>query len=183
VDPDSAARPRRGRGYIHLVLPAGLAAAALALSFTSSGIEGVRLGLQHGAADVWSIGPRVCAAIVLAAIIQVWLPKDGLRRWFGARKGLKGLGVAAFFGSITVGGPFASFPLVATLAAAGVEQGCLVAFLTGWSLLGVQRIIIWEWPLLGSDFVVVRVIACVAMPILAGLLMRALTRREAGSAP
>jgi uncharacterized membrane protein YraQ (UPF0718 family) len=182
VDADPEARPPGGRRYVHLIVPVTLAAFALALSYAVSGTEGVEAGLKVGAADLLSIGPRICAAIVLAAVIQVWIPKDGLSRWFGSRTGLKGLGLATILGGITVGGPFASFPLVATLAAAGVEQGCLVAFLTGWSLLGVQRIIVWEWPLLGSDFVIVRVISCIAMPILAGLLMRALTRREAGGA-
>lgn len=164
------------RGYVHIVLPAALVVFALVVNAALLGVEGLQAGTAHGMRDVISVGPRILAALALAAVIQVWLPTEGLRRWLGARSGLKGLGLAGFFGSITVGGPFACFPIVATLASAGVEQGCLVAFLTGWSLLSVQRIIVWEWPLLGSEFVFVRVLACFAMPIVAGLLMRALLR-------
>lgn len=164
------------RGYIHIVLPAALVILALAINAAVLGVNGLRDGTAHGVRDVISVGPRIIAALALAAIIQVWLPTEGLRRWLGARSGVKGLGLAGFLGSITVGGPFACFPIVATLASAGVEQGCLVAFLTGWSLLSVQRIIVWEWPLLGSEFVFIRVVACIAMPIIAGLLMRALLR-------
>jgi uncharacterized membrane protein YraQ (UPF0718 family) len=172
---EGAGASKKGNGsYIHVVLPGALFVVALALSFFLLGEPGVREGIGHGVADIVSIGPRILAALALAAIIQVWLPTNGLSRWLGADSGLKGLGFAGLLGSITVGGPFASFPLVATLAAAGVEQGCLVAFLTGWSLLAIQRIIVWEWPLLGGEFVFVRVIACIAMPIIAGLLMRAL---------
>ena len=128
-------------------------------------------------ADVASLAPRIAAAVVLAAVIQVWLPREGLRKWFGEGRGLSGLIIASLIGSVTVGGPFASFPLVAALASSGVEMGVLVAFLTGWSLIGLQRIIVWEWPLMGTDFVILRLVSCIALPVVAGLLMRKLSRR------
>lgn len=169
-------RPRRFR-YGHLVLPGALAAVAIAVNFSLLGKDGLMTGLDAGAADIASLAPRIAAAVVLAAVIQVWLPREGLRRWFGEGRGLSGLALASAVGAVTVGGPFASFPLVAALAASGIEMGMLVAFLTGWSLIGIQRIIVWEWPLMGSDFVLLRLASCIALPVVAGLLMRRLSRR------
>lgn len=167
---------KKQQGNLHLVLPAALAAFAGGLNFALIGTNGLTAGFEHGTRDLVVIGPRIGAAILLAAVIQVWLPRDGMRKWFGEEQGMKSLALASVLGIMTVGGPFASFPLVASLAAAGVESGSLVAFLTSWSLLGIQRLVVWEWPLMGTEFVKLRLLSCIAMPILAGLLMRFLVR-------
>lgn len=170
-DPHSV---REGR-YAHLVLPVSLAVAAITVNAVQFGGAGLSEGLRNGASDLLLLGPRIAAAVVLAAVIQVWLPREKLGEWFGRKGGgVKGLLLASFLGAFTVGGPFASFPLVAAMAASGVELGALVAFLTGWSLLGIQRVIVWEWPLLGTEFVMLRFASCIAMPVLAGIIMRRL---------
>jgi len=168
-----------GGSHIHLVLPAALFLIAATLNFSLLGTDGLAAGARQGAGDLLVIGPRVAAAILLAAVIQVWLPHDGIRAWFGEKRGLRSLVIASLLGIMTVGGPFTSFPLVASLAAAGVEGGSLVAFLTGWSVLGIQRLVVWEWPLMGAEFVNLRIMSCLALPLIAGVLMRVLLRREA----
>ena len=47
----------------------------------------------------------------------------------------------------------------------------VVAYMTSWSLFGMQRIIAWEAPLMGWHFVVVRVVPSLAFPVLAGWLV------------
>jgi uncharacterized membrane protein YraQ (UPF0718 family) len=172
---EAGSRKAKG-GYVHLVLPVALAVVATISNFAVLGAGGLEEGGRRGFGDLLLIGPRICAAILLAAVIQVWLPREGIRKWFGEKRGLKSLVFASVLGILTVGGPFASFPLVAGLAAAGVESGSLVSFLTGWSLLGIQRLVVWEWPLMGTHFVNIRFLACIAMPVVAGLLMRLLVR-------
>jgi len=116
--------------------------------------------------------PRIGAAVLLAGFIQVLVPRDLVARWLGEKSGFKGLVVAAAAGIVTPGGPMTSFPLVLALFASGAERGALVAYVTAWSLLGVQRILVWEIPLLGSDFTLVRFAACAALPLLAGFIAR-----------
>ncbi len=48
----------------------------------------------------------------------------------------------------------------------------LVAYAIGWALLGVQRVLIWEIPLLGPDFAITRYLISLPLPILAALLAR-----------
>ena len=116
--------------------------------------------------------PRIGAAVLLAGFVQVLVPRDLVARWLGEKSGFKGLVVAALAGIVTPGGPMTSFPLVLALYSSGAERGALVAYLTAWSLLGVQRILVWEIPLLGSDFTLVRFAACAALPLLAGFIAR-----------
>jgi uncharacterized membrane protein YraQ (UPF0718 family) len=45
------------------------------------------------------------------------------------------------------------FPFMASFGKMGVGVGPLVAYLTAWSLYGLQRIIMWEIPFLGAKIV------------------------------
>jgi uncharacterized membrane protein YraQ (UPF0718 family) len=54
------------------------------------------------------------------------------------------------------------------LAHSGAAMPPLVAYMTSWSLFGMQRIIAWEAPLMGWHFVAVRTASSLVFPILAG---------------
>ena len=79
--------------------------------------------------------------------------------------------IASFAGVLTPGGPMVSVPFMVALANSGAAMAPLVAYMTSWSLFGMQRIIAWEAPLLGWHFVVVRVLPSLAFPVLAGWLI------------
>jgi hypothetical protein len=56
----------------------------------------------------------------------------------------------------------------------GVGVGPLVAYLTAWSLFGLQRIIMWEIPFLGVQVVAIRVAVSLVFPFVAGWLCESL---------
>jgi len=85
--------------------------------------------------------------------------------------------LATGLGAVTPGGPFAAFPIVYALFLAGADIGAVVAYLTGWSVLALHRVIIWELPLLGPEFAIVRLLASLPLPILAGAIARLLADR------
>ena len=126
------------------------------------------------------IAPRIAAALVLAGFVQVLIPRDLVARWLGSRAGFKGLVIASVAGALTPGGPMTSFPLLVALFASGAHRGSLVAYITGWSILGLQRVLVWEVPLLGSEFALIRVLACLPLPVLAGFLASRITFAWAG---
>lgn len=78
---------------------------------------------------------------------------------------------------MTPGGPIASFPLVAALRAAGTGTGALIAFLSAWSLIGVQRILMWEMPFMGGRFVAVRLAVSLPLPFIAASIAGLLAAR------
>jgi uncharacterized membrane protein YraQ (UPF0718 family) len=118
------------------------------------------------------ITPRLGAALLLAAAIQVLLPREKVARWLGDRAGLRGILLATGAGMVTPGGPMTSFPVVNALHEAGTGRGALVAYLTSWSTQGFQRILMWELPLMGIEFATFRFLVSLPLPIVAGLVSR-----------
>jgi uncharacterized membrane protein YraQ (UPF0718 family) len=116
------------------------------------------------------ITPRLGAALLIAAAIQVLLPREKVARWLGDQAGLKGMLIATGAGMVTPGGPMTSFPVVNALHEAGTGRRALVAYLTSWSTQGFQRILMWELPLLGLEFATFRFLVSLPLPIVAGLV-------------
>jgi uncharacterized membrane protein YraQ (UPF0718 family) len=130
------------------------------------------IGARNGLALLWFVIPRLVPALILAGMLQVLIPQETVARYFGQQSGLAAICVASVAGVITPGGPMVSVPLLVVLANSGMALGPLVAYMTSWSLFGVQRIIAWEAPLMGWHFVGVRVASSVIFPILAGWLVK-----------
>lgn len=124
--------------------------------------------------DAWNllifITPRVGAAVLIAAFLQILIPKEIISHLIGEKAGIKSVLIATIAGSLTPGGPLTSFPIVIALHAAGANKGALVAYLSSWAIIGMQRIIVWELPLLGPDVTFVRVSSSILLPIIAGTI-------------
>jgi hypothetical protein len=73
--------------------------------------------------------------------------------WMGQGTGLKGIFIGMTLVGVTPGGPMTHFSFMASFGKMGVGVGPLVAYLTAWSLYGLQRIIMWEIPFLGAKVV------------------------------
>lgn len=120
------------------------------------------------------IAPQIVGGMLVGGFISVLIPNDVVARWLGRESGFKGILIAAIAGMITPGGPIISFPVIMALAVAGADIGALLAYLTAWSTLGLNRIIVWEIPFMGFDFAVVRFLASIPLPFIAGYLVRRL---------
>ncbi len=130
------------------------------------------LGARNGLALLWFIIPRLVPALILAGMLQVVIPQETVARYFGNQSGLSAIFMASAAGVITPGGPMVSVPLLVVLANSGMALGPLVAYMTAWSLFGMQRIIAWEAPPMGWRFVAVRTASSLVFPILAGWLVK-----------
>ena len=130
------------------------------------------LGAKSGLSMIWFVLPRLVPALILAGMLQVLIPQETVARYFGQQSGLGAIVMAAIAGVLTPGGPMVSVPLLVVLANSGMALGPLVAYMTSWSLFGIQRIIAWEAPLMGWHFVFVRIIPSLAFPIIAGWLVK-----------
>jgi uncharacterized protein len=130
------------------------------------------LGVKNGLSMIWFVVPRLVPALILAGMLQVLIPQATVARYFGNQSGLGAIAMASAAGVLTPGGPMVSVPLLVVLANSGMALGPLVAYMTSWSLFGVQRIIAWEAPLMGWRFVLVRIIPSLAFPFVAGWLVK-----------
>lgn len=129
------------------------------------------VGARNGLQMLWFVLPRLIPALLLAGLLQVLIPQHVVARHFGRQGGLRAILLATGAGVITPGGPMVSVPFLVALATSGAALPSLVAYMTAWSLFGLQRIISWEAPLMGWRFVVVRVAASLAFPVVAGWLV------------
>lgn len=116
--------------------------------------------------------PLLVLAFLIAGLIDVLLPKDFIAHWIGKESGFKGLFVATALGAIAPGGPFIQFPVVASLFKGGADVGPLVAYVSAWALIGLNRVIIYEIPLLGPEITFIRLGCSFLFPPLIGFIAR-----------
>ena len=134
------------------------------------------LGAKNGFSMLAFVLPRMVVALLLAGLMQVLVPQDFVSRHFGQGDGLRGLVLATLAGVVTPGGPIVTMPFMVALANSGAALSSLVAYMTAWSLFGLQRIIAWEAPLMGWRFVFARVVPSLAFPVIAGWLVSVFNR-------
>lgn len=134
-------------------------------------------GLRDGGEMFWGILPTMVLAFIAAGMISKVMPREFLARWMGDESGLRGLVVGAVAGSITPGGPFIQFPIVVALLKSGAGVGPLMAYISAWSLLGINRLLVYEIPLLGSKLALCRIMASLVFPIVIGMITRVLWAR------
>ena len=158
---------------------AGIAVIAGALCY-AKGEDFFRTGVDASVSMTLDVLPRLVAAFLLAGFVEVLMPRDLIRKWIGDKSGLKGVLIASLAGALTPGGPIASFPLIAALYKLGADFGPLVAYLTAWELIAVQRMVVWEIPFMGTRFVLFRVLVSFLLPVLAGMIARAIAARFGG---
>ncbi|MFK7791446.1 MAG: permease [Devosiaceae bacterium] len=130
-------------------------------------------------AILWAIVlPKVIAGVLVAAFLRILLPKEVVARWIGERSGIKGLAVATLAGAIIPGGPMTIFPIATALYLSGADRGATIAFITSWLTIGINRAIVWELSFFGPEFVLLRTLISLPVPILCGLAARALPGRS-----
>jgi uncharacterized membrane protein YraQ (UPF0718 family) len=151
-----------------IIMMAGAAIMLVAVYWKAP--EAAHKGLSATAALILEITPRMIAAFTLAGLFQAIVPEDVIVRWMGHGSGIRGLLIGMTLGSVTPGGPMTHFPVIASLFKMGVGIGPLVAYLTAWSLFGLQRIIMWEIPFLGPQVVAIRVAVSLLFPFISGWL-------------
>ncbi len=160
-----------GRGFWGF---AAVAVAAGALCWTIKGPDVVVRAVLHDGELLLDLLPRVVVALSIAALIWIMLPRDRISALVGTESGLMGLVIATAAGAVTPGGPSSAYALLAVLAVSGADRGAMVAYITSWATLGMQRILLWDVPFMGAEFALLRVLVSLPLPILAGLIARRL---------
>jgi uncharacterized membrane protein YraQ (UPF0718 family) len=127
---------------------------------------------------ILSLMPKIFGGMVLAIGLTMALPRERTQRLVGPDSGVRGLAIAALAGALVPGGPTVTYPMVLGLMAAGADLGAGVALVSGWVLLGVNRILIWEMSLIPSWLVALRVILSLWVPVALGLAVRVWTQRR-----
>lgn len=150
-----------------------IALGCFALAWRKGRGVGLR-ALRETRDNLGRIMPMMLVAMPMATFLAELIPPDIAAGWLGPESGLAGLLVASVAGGLIPGGPYASFPLVLTFLKAGAGPAQMVALITGWAVLAFHRVVMWEIPVLGARFALIRTLASLGLPLLAGLIALAL---------
>ena len=140
------------------------------------GPEMLTAGLRNGWGVLAQSAPRMIPAFIVAGMIPILIPREFVSKWVGSGSGFTGILVGTLAGAITPGGPFTHFPIVASLYGSGADIAPLVAYLTSWSCMGVNRMITWEVPILGPKVALIRYLASLTLPFIAAGFAKLLVR-------
>jgi hypothetical protein len=142
---------------------------ALALGLISASRSRVvfRASLREGFSDTLKLIPRIMLGVVGSGYIAAILPPEIVGHWLGADSGATGLCIAVLGGAFTPGGPVIGFSIGAAALKGGAGTPQVIAYTIAWALFAVQRLFIWELPVMPQRLVLVRVIASLPLPFLA----------------
>ena len=112
---------------------------------------------------------RLPFALVAAACIAELVPQRAIAAVLGPETGLIGIGTASLLGGLMPGGPIVSFPIAILFASQGAGGPQIIALITGWSVYAFHRVISFESPIMGWQFVGLRLAASWFVPPLAGI--------------
>ena len=135
------------------------------------------VGLKSGGNLFLDILPAMVLAFIAAGMIMQVLPRDLLTKWLGEDSGARGLIIATVAGAVTPGGPFIQFPIVAALYKAGAGVAPIITYIAAWSLLGMNRFLIYEIPMLGPKLSITRMLVSLIFPVIIGWITKVLLAR------
>jgi uncharacterized membrane protein YraQ (UPF0718 family) len=136
----------------------------------------VRSGFGEGTDMLLRSGLLIVVSFWAAGLAQAVLPEHLVSRALGPESGLRGILLATAGGMLTPSGPFVAIPIAAAMGRAGASHAALVAYVSAWGLLAIHRLVAWELPILGPRLALLRWGVSLALPVLAGLAARWLTR-------
>lgn len=140
------------------------------LAWRSGGPQRVGQALGSGGALFISVLPSLILGFSLAGFLHVLLPEQLIVSWMGYESGARGLFIGTVAGMLTPGGPFTHFPIVASFLSKGAGVGPVCAYIAAWSLIGLNRFLVWELPILGPQVAIARFLASAALPPFIGWL-------------
>lgn len=154
----------------------GVAVLLGGLAWWRGGMPLVYEGLSSGWKLLIRLGLVIAVSLVVAGIAEVLVPEAWVKSALGEGSGWRGILIGTMAGVVTPAGPYIAMPIAAVMLRTGAGIGPVVAFVTGWSLLALHRLLAWEIPLVGVRFAVLRWTVCLLLPIFAGFLAGLIAR-------
>jgi len=128
-----------------------------------------RRGLITARTMFRNVLPMLVLAFTIAGLLRTVIPTEFISAWLGDEAGWKGFFIGPAIGMLIQGGPFAFFPFFEAVFKDSVGIGTAIAMITGWGMLNIG-FLPFEFAFLGPKFVGLKLLSCVAVPPLSGLI-------------
>jgi len=123
--------------------------------------------LRGGGRDFVQLLPRIAVGVIGSGYLAALLPQPLIASWLGPNSGPWGFVLAAVAGALTPGGPVVGFALATTALKSGAGAPQVIAYTIAWALFALQRVVIFEIPVMPPRVVWLRVIVSLPLPFLA----------------
>jgi uncharacterized membrane protein YraQ (UPF0718 family) len=130
----------------------------------------LRLAAFETQGEFLRLMPRLMVGVIGSGFIARALPQDIVIAWLGPASGNPGILIACLAGALTPGGPVVGFAIGAAALKAGAGMPQIMAFVTAWSLYTLNRVLIWELPIMPRQFVWMRAVISLLFPLLAAYI-------------
>ena len=127
----------------------------------------LRASAREGAVDYLKLIPRIFIGVVGSGYLAEMLPQELVGRWLGPDSGAIGVAIAVLGGAFTPGGPVVGFSIGAAALKGGAGAPQVIAYVSAWALSAVQRVFMWEIPIMPARLVWLRVASSLPLPFLA----------------
>jgi uncharacterized membrane protein YraQ (UPF0718 family) len=127
----------------------------------------LRDSVREGIVDCLRLLPRIMLGVVGSGYIAALLPQEVVGHWLGKDSGITGLFIAVLGGAFTPGGPVIGFSIGAAALKGGAGTPQVIAYTIAWALFAVQRLTLWEIPVMPQRLVWLRVLGSLPLPFLA----------------
>ena len=91
------------------------------------------------------------AIFIITGLIDVWVSRDTILKFFGSGAGIKGKMVSVLVGSVSAGPIYAAFPITHSLLKKGASLSNVVVMLSAWAVIKIPMLIV-ESKFLGISF-------------------------------
>lgn len=145
-----------------------------ALVWRREGVTGLAEGGRTALGTARTLMVRLPFALLTASFLVQIVPVEALGHVIGPQSGILGIAVASVLGGLLPGGPMTSFPIAIVFQQSGAGLPQLVALIAGWSVFALHRLLAYEAPIMGWRFAALRILACLLLPLLSGLLAEVL---------
>lgn len=143
-----------------------------------AGVLGVMVWRKHGGDSLRAavrdavkrgveVVPRLVMVVLVAGFVIRLLPSGFVAEMIGPQSGFRGVLFAMLVGGFIPAGPSVFFSVIIILNEAGAGTVQLITLLTAWSVFAIHRVFIFEMPMMGPKFVLVRLVSSLPLPLVA----------------
>jgi hypothetical protein len=133
-------------------------------------------GTRAGAVEFLYLLPRIAIGVVGSGFIAEALPNALIAPWLGPESGFIGVVIATLGGAFTPGGPVVGFSIGAAALKSGAGAPQVIAYSTAWALYAIQRLLMWEAPLMPPRVVWLRAAVSLPLPFIAAAVAMLLAK-------
>ncbi len=114
---------------------------------------------------------------VLMGLLEVWVPKEQIKKLIGAGSGLKGFFFSFLMGTLPTGPLYIAFPMAGTLLHKGAKVSNIVVFLGAWAAIKIPQLLV-ETEFLGFPFTALRFALTLTAVFVIGLILEKIIKPE-----